>query len=87
MAKSKEIINGWTNLLNKKKHVEEIASKRKEICSNCEHNSKFYKTLRFDEHCMECGCTLSAKVRSLESECPIGKWLAVKIDNNNGKDT
>jgi hypothetical protein len=26
--------------------------------------------------CSKCGCSLSLKLRSLSSECPVGKWDA-----------
>lgn len=52
------------------------------ICGQCYHNSKFHKSrlhkfFRPDEHCILCGCTLSAKVRCLSCACDIHKWEAV----------
>jgi len=30
-----------------------------------------------DEHCVECGCTLSAKTKCLSCSCPLEQWKAV----------
>lgn len=81
MSKANEIFQGWKNVVIKKEHVERIAKARLNICNTCEHHSKFHDTpLRPDDHCTHCSCTLKAKTRSLESECPIGKWP--KIESN-----
>lgn len=74
MGKAKEILEGWANLVIKKDFVEVVAQYRLDICNKCEYNSKRHKSNRPDVHCTKCGCTLAAKVRSMESECPIAKW-------------
>lgn len=82
MSKIQEIYNGWKNLLipdeDLKPYIEEVAKTRIDICRECKHNSKNDDEihLRFDEHCKLCGCTLSAKTRSLTSNCPVDKWQA-----------
>lgn len=83
--KIKQIVEGWKNHLfpseDKKKTIEEISEERLAICKKCpEHSSikKNYSSLRIDEHCTLCGCTLSAKTKSFSSECPLGKWKAVE---------
>jgi len=81
MGKAKEIWDGWKNLVLKDKHIERLAQARLNICNTCEHNSKFHSTNRPDVHCTKCGCTIAAKVRSPESECPIAKWPAIKKEN------
>jgi hypothetical protein len=49
-----------------------------EICRACDfHSSKKKMTLRIDEHCTNCGCTLSAKTKCLSCACPIEKWKPV----------
>lgn len=57
-----------------------------EICRGCKYFSENrkkegYKTKRPDEHCTDCGCTLSAKTACLSCECPLEgkekKWQAV----------
>lgn len=85
--KSKEqILEGITNSVFKKEHVEEIAAERMKICKECG---------LYDETgsgCMVpgtgpccniikggCGCTLNLKTRSLSSNCPHPdgpKWLS-----------
>ena len=69
------IIEGWkNNILRNDSNVEDIAKKRMSICNDCEHHSKNHNTIRPDEHCTYCGCTLAAKTRSMGSKCPINKW-------------
>ena len=54
-----------------------------DICRNCIYNSKVSPEkalpLRFDEHCTDCGCTLSAKTKCLSCSCELEnpKWKAV----------
>ena len=78
-----KIYEGWKNSLFPPSHLKEIIKKvsgqRRAICNECEFNSRFHKTFRPDEHCVECGCTLSAKTKCLSCECPLGspKWKAV----------
>lgn len=81
MGKAKEIIDGWMHLAFKNDAVEKIATARLNICNTCEYNSRRKNSLRPDVHCMKCGCTLASKVRSMESECPIGKWPSIKQNN------
>jgi hypothetical protein len=52
-----------------------------EICHACPNHSKNKKTVRPDEHCLACGCTLSAKTRCLSCECPIKKWMPLMTDD------
>lgn len=77
-----QIIEGWKNNLFPKEELKEIISISKKyrlsICNTCLKHSKFHSTpLRPDEHCTECGCTLSAKTACLSCECPLKKWEAV----------
>lgn len=53
----------------------EIA-RRRFICASCPFNSSNavsngYKTDRFDEHCIMCGCTITRKTASLDADCGI----------------
>jgi hypothetical protein len=68
MTKSKffDIVEGWKNYVFKSEHAEKVAKARASICSTCEHNA--------GKRCGKCGCVLSAKVRSMNSKCPINKW-------------
>lgn len=80
--KISEIYEGWKNHLfpssKMKKLIKEVSDQRMEICEGCEYNSKFHKTMRPDKHCVECGCTLSAKTKCLSCQCPLPspKWEA-----------
>jgi len=80
-----KLYEGWRNKLvppaHLKEKIEETSAFRTNICRGCEFNSLYAKhsPLRPDEHCVECGCTVSAKTRCLSCECPleIPKWNAV----------
>lgn len=66
-----------------KEQIKEAREARLAICNACElhsKNKKGYKSSRPDEHCTECGCTLSAKTSCLSCECPLKKWIAVMTD-------
>lgn len=75
----------------------EIIVCRRVICATCPFMSKnaeemgVYKTDRSDPHCIHCGCPISTKTASLESNCGLEdynannkgneitlKWVAVK---------
>ena len=79
-----QIVEGWRNKLIPPAHlkglIEATATQRMNVCKDCEHNSKKHKTMRPDEHCVECGCTLSAKTRCLSCYCPLKKWEAVMTE-------
>lgn len=93
MSKLQEMYNGWKNLVvpeeELKPYIEKVAKGRLDICNKCPHHSKnvaqpsLSTQIRFDDHCTLCGCTLSAKTRSLLSECPDvpKRWGAAIIDN------
>lgn len=80
------LFEGWRNLLippeELKEQIERIRKERLDICNTCSWNSKFHKTVRPDEHCTKCSCTLSAKTSCLSCECPllVPKWKAVLTD-------
>jgi hypothetical protein len=77
-----QIYEGWHNLLippeEIKEKIAEVAKERLNICELCEYNSKFHTSIRLDEYCTKCKCTLSAKTACLSCECPlpIPKWKA-----------
>lgn len=81
-----QIWEGWRNNLIPPERLKEIIKKvsrqRRRICDSCEYNSKNHNTIRFDIHCTECGCTLSAKTKCLSCCCPLTppKWDAVLTD-------
>ena len=79
-----QIYEGWKNNLlpasDMKEEIERISKERLDICKSCPNHSSNHKTVRPDEHCVSCGCTLSAKTKCLSCECPIFKWVAVLSD-------
>ena len=81
-----QIWEGWSNHLFPPEELKEIIKKvsrsRRRICDSCENHSKHHSSIRFDIHCIICGCTLSAKTKCLSCECPLTppKWNAVLTD-------
>lgn len=74
MGKSRfeQIVNGYSNLVKSKLGLssekdEKIFTARREICNACPEKTILDK-------CGLCGCPLSAKTRSLVSNCPDKKW-------------
>lgn len=76
------IIQGLFNKIFKRDRVEKIYKKRFKICSSCDlidHTGTKCAVTGTQPCCGECGCSLSLKLRSLDSECPHpkgAKWLA-----------
>lgn len=77
------IYEGWRNKIvppeELKEIIAEVREERLAICRKCDQhssNKKDYKSIRFDEHCTNCGCTLSAKTSCLNCECPLKYWTA-----------
>jgi len=75
------ILTGWKNYLDKSEVVEKVAKERAAICAVCPF-AKQGKLLTFVKdtltevqgaYCSECGCPLSAKIRSHDI-CPKLKW-------------
>lgn len=80
--KFSEIYEGYKNLLipssEMKGTIKQVSEERLNICNNCPHHSKHHSTpLRFDAHCVQCGCNLDAKSSCLSCSCPENKWVAV----------
>ena len=78
------IIAGWTNLMLHNEVAERTAMHRANICAECPA-AKFsggVHTIVVDNRttqvrglvCTDCGCPLSAKVRSDGDYCPRGLW-------------
>ena len=81
-----QVFEGWRNHLippaHLKKAIKQVSYERLLICRECEFNSINVKnkwTIRKDEHCTDCGCTLSAKTKCLSCHCelPVPKWNAL----------
>lgn len=84
-----QILEGWRNHIIPPQEMKNVINKTSEermsICKKCEwfsKNRENYTTLRPDEHCTNCGCTLSAKTKCLSCSCPINLWDAVTTDEN-----
>jgi hypothetical protein len=77
------IVAGFAGLAFPNEKTEVLAKRRAEICAQCPSavKSGLYNTI-VDKRtvqiqgmkCNECGCNLSAKVRSAQDFCPLGKW-------------
>lgn len=89
MSQIQQIVEGWKNVVFKKDDVEAVARLRMEICDACSYSSKnkpkSEKTIRPDIHCTNCGCPLISKTRCMSCECPIGRWGAVKTEEEDGE--
>jgi len=79
----RQIFEGWKNHLAPSEYLKEIidqvSTERMAICRDCPFNSinakaNGYRSIRTDEHCTDCGCTLAAKTKCLSCYCPQGKW-------------
>jgi radical SAM superfamily enzyme len=66
MSQVQEIYQGFKNLLFKDEEIEKLADARLNICFECPNRKEYT--------CGLCGCFLKAKVRSIQSTCPIDKW-------------
>lgn len=83
-----QILEGITNNVFRKDHVEEIAKERMEICSKCDSIDKTGKTcvvIGTAPCCGACGCSLKLKTRSLSSECDRGFWKAELTEEEEDK--
>jgi hypothetical protein len=82
-----QIYEGWKNHLlpqeKEKAFIKHVSNERLATCETCEHHSKNHTSVRPDAHCVECGCTLSAKTKCLTCECPFKKWVAQPMPENN----
>ena len=86
MGKLKEILDGWGNVLKDKfgtlneetKIMAEIRIEQCHSCSNRRGNvcdpTKQIKHIVTEQMVWGCGCNLTAKTLSPDSECPAGKW-------------
>ncbi len=72
------------NNLFKTEHVEAVYEERFKVCESCENLDTIGEGCHMpgthpccNKNTGGCGCSLALKLRSLSSECPIGKWKAV----------
>lgn len=76
-------LNGWSNFMKKSEVIEQVAVGRALFCIDCP-SAKYSKTIKAFVNddlkeiegfvCGECKCPLSAKLRSENEKCPLGKW-------------
>ena len=89
MIQFAKIYEGWRNNLIPPSKLKDLIKKTSEerinICLTCPHHSKHHKTLRPDDHCTNCGCTLAAKTKCLSCACPLDKWVAVLTEDEEEK--
>jgi hypothetical protein len=85
--KSKQLKDAWKNrhmiwkalkhYISKDEHIERLAKTRMSICAECPlldlKGTKCFVP-GTQPCCGDCGCSLKLKTRSIESECPQGKW-------------
>jgi hypothetical protein len=69
-----KILEGVKNSIIRDEFVEEVASLRYDICHECPSNGNECAVPGTAPCCNECGCSLGFKIRSLSSDCPLGKW-------------
>jgi hypothetical protein len=89
LKKIREIAEGWRNVVMPPEKLKELITltvehrmKKCLVCPWHSWNSKNVNALRPDAYCTKCGCTLSAKMASLRSACPLDppKWGPVNIN-------
>lgn len=78
-----KILEGIKNKVFKKEHIEQVYNERLKICNTCDDIDKEGVKCEVpltNPCCGLCGCSLSLKLRSLSSECPKGKWVAITTE-------
>jgi len=88
VSKLANIIDGWKNYLFENKDVEDLANERAHFCAKCPFAVEGLVTDLIDDDivdikgmvCDKCHCPLSAKLRSVEESCPIGKWHGIGLN-------
>jgi hypothetical protein len=71
-----QILEGIKNNIFKNDDIEDIASERQKICDACPSKGDKCVMPGSGPCCVECGCSLKFKLRSLSSNCPLNKWKA-----------
>lgn len=94
----RQIWEGLKNNLIKKEHVEQVFNARLEVCKSCNlyDTTGTGCTIPGTQPCCNyhlseevngkqingCGCSLSIKLRSLSTECPLSKWLKIMSEQD-----
>lgn len=85
-----QVYEGWKNKLlpaeELKEQINQVSQYRISICEGCPFYSENarkqgYNSIRPDIHCIDCGCTISAKTKCLSCSCPKDKWMEVASKN------
>lgn len=77
-----EIVDAWIASRNPSSARRDLAYKRYEICTKCEHNRTVLRKFAPTEICNICKCALSAKIfSSKKNSCPLEKWDVVDFEN------
>lgn len=86
MSKLKEILDGWGNRIKDTfgtldEDIKIMSQIRLEQCNSCSMRTfntcdptKQIKHIVTEQLVRGCGCNISAKTLSPDSECPAGKW-------------
>ena len=77
--KLKNIYNGWKNFIFPDEETEKIAKERAVECAGCKYLSSRFTV------CKLCKCYIPAKIRVLDEQCPIKKWLKHEPNNTKGR--
>jgi hypothetical protein len=80
-----QIFEGIKNSVIRDETVEEISRLRYDICDECPEKGKKCAVKGTQPCCADCGCSLGFKTRSLSSECPLGKWVAIATEEEEDK--
>ena len=76
LEKLKEKLNLLAKKTGRIMVSDDIREYRLNICNSCEYRVESINT------CSKCGCCLPAKTKLAGSQCPIGKWNIVVINDN-----
>ena len=80
----KQILQGiFFKFIKFDSYVEDIYTVRLSICNSCpkkDNKGTDCAVPGTQPCCSECGCSLAIKLRSMSSDCPLGKWKAVMTE-------
>lgn len=80
----KKIWEGLRNNIFRDEHVEAVYEERNSVCRSCQNFDETGSGCHIsgtapccNKNTGGCGCSLALKLRSLSTDCPLGKWKAV----------
>ena len=83
-----QIMEGIKNSIIRDEFVEAVSEERYSICNTCPDKDTTGSTcvVRGSKPCCKlCGCSLAFKTRSLSSDCPADKWVALISEDDSDK--